>query len=487
MKSLVNQIIQGDALVELKKLPNNSVDLFLTDPPYQLSSIQKRYGKKNSVAAKSKRKGGNDGFQGVNKGFMGKEWDVLPSKEIWAECLRVLKDGAFAFIMMTPRQDSLWRCLSDLEAVGFQISFTSIYWTYASGFPKALNIGKAVDKKLGIDNVQHKGKWNFDHGDLEEFYKRKKEFKKQPDEKLKSKQAQELSGSYGGFQPKPAVEVILVAMKPLSEKTYVSQALKNRKGIVWFDDCRIPFETTQNPATNPLYRKQAGYKIPAKGQKSKGVVKFTSSKNEIEPKGRFPANLLVSDDVLNEGKIHTSGKGHFKEKYKMTEGFMNNKPILSDAWYGDSGSFSRYFSLDKWAETLPFLIVPKASKSEKNKGCENLEGNQHNTGSRTYDDVCANCGKKLVGDKPFRCECDEKITQKRITKGNFHPTVKPVKLMAYLIKLGSRENDVVLDCFAGSGTTGVACKMLARKYILIEKEVDYIKIAKKRLGQELLL
>jgi len=115
----MNKIIQGDCLQELKKLKDNSVDLVLTDPPYGYS-------------------------------FMGKNWDkVVMGVEYWKECLRVLKDGAFAFVMSAPRQDVLGRAIANLQDAGFNVGFTSLYHAYASGFPKAANVGKQVDKRLG--------------------------------------------------------------------------------------------------------------------------------------------------------------------------------------------------------------------------------------------------------------------------------------------------------------------------------------------------
>jgi len=102
-------------------LPDSSVDLLVTDPPYGI-------------------------------GFMGKDWDnALPDRRIWAECLRILKPGAFAFVMCIPRADCLSRMIIALEDAGFRVNFTPIFWTYATGFPKAQNIGKAVDKRLGAE------------------------------------------------------------------------------------------------------------------------------------------------------------------------------------------------------------------------------------------------------------------------------------------------------------------------------------------------
>ncbi len=109
----INQILFGDCLNMLKELPDDSIDCIVTDPPYGYS-------------------------------FMGRDWDkAVPPIEVWKECLRVLKPGAFAFIMSSPRQDVLGQMITRIAGGGFIMSFSSIYWSYASGFPKALNISKA--------------------------------------------------------------------------------------------------------------------------------------------------------------------------------------------------------------------------------------------------------------------------------------------------------------------------------------------------------
>ena len=145
-------LLHGDSLQVLKDINNESIDLIVTDPPYGIE-------------------------------FMGKDWDkALPSIDIWKECFRVLKTGKLAFVMCSPRQDVLSRMIISLEDSGFRTNYTSIYHSYASGFPKAKN--------------------NKD-------------------------------GSYVGFQPKPAVEVILVVSKG--------------KTLTWLDDCRIPYQSEEIP------------------------------------------------------------------------------------------------------------------------------------------------------------------------------------------------------------------------------------------------
>ncbi len=420
----------GDSLSELSKLDSDSLDLLCTDPPYGIS-------------------------------FMGKEWDkALPDIRVWKECLRVLKPGAFAFVMSIPRSDCLSRMIISLEDAGFNVGFSPIYWAYASGFPKASNVSKMVDKRLGVERKRVTGGMGTKGGNTyanEGGYIAGEEL----DKEAITPQAKALDGSYGGFQPKPAVEVIIVAMKPLSEKTFVDQALKNGKGITWLDDCRIPLEhgddiVAKNPHTHRM-NNRAYSDIYGEYQESSYTL----------PAGRFPANLIVSDDVLNDGRVSKSsgGSGEATWNRELSDNVYGHYEPTKRAGmggYGDSGSFSRYFDLDKWwAKTFPFLIVPKASKPEKNKG------------------LGAAVPRTKYGSTPRQNEAENKFP-------NNHPTVKPLKLMSYLITLGSREGDTILDPYSGSGTTLLSGQLLNRHAIGIDDKKNYCEIAAQRCSQQVL-
>ena len=449
------QLIHGDSVKELKNFDDNSVDLLCTDPPY--------------------------GY-----GFMGRDWDkVLPDIKIFKECFRVLKPGSMAFVMSAPRSDVQYRMAEMLEKVGFRIDYTPIYWTYATGFPKAMNIGKMIDKQKGAER-EVIGK-NPNHRESEALYELGFQGGKGDGNIVGgavSDEAKKLDGSYAGFQPKPAVEVVIVAMKPLDKKGYLEQAQDNGKGVTWFDDCRIPFEEGETQD----YRKTTNRKPREDGTvfKTSGFKSENNDTAEASPMGRFPANLLVSDDIIDDGKITKSTGGRSGNKkgigtygiYGKFESDVRNE----DPGFGDSGGYSRYFSLDSWFEknikqlpepvqqTFPFMIVPKASKAEKNDGLDNFDTKQTTGGGGGVgdyiDDVNSASGKFGSEKAPSR---------------NIHPTVKPLTLMNYLVVLGSRKGDVVLEPFAGSGTTALACVGQERDYIAIEREEEYYEIAKARL------
>lgn len=452
-----NRILLGNCQKVLVDVPDNSVDLTVTDPPYGYS-------------------------------FMGKDWDkAVPRVAIWRECLRVSKPGAFAFVMSSPRADVLSHMIVNLSDAGFRTDFTPIYWAYASGFPKSCNIGKAVDKRLGLTREvvgKKTGRAATPVGDIRggEFHAGggvPSAYDNSNITEPASQEAKLLDGSYGGFQPKPAVEVIIVAMKPLSKKTFVDQALANQKGVTWLDDCRIPFRSKED--LEQANTTQGGkMPQPMDWETSNGL-----NIHPVNPEGRFPANLLVSDDILNDGHERVSKYGKSDVGTDNQMGFRGISS--SDKFIGDMGSFSRYFSLDSWFEkqlkklpievqkTFPFLLEPKASKSERNKNLDTLQAQSVRKEDGSW-------GSLEIFSNSYTEKSNNPTSRGKTPKHqNFHPTVKPLQLMSYLITLGSRPNDLILDPFAGSGTTCLAAKMLGRRYLGIELNKDYYEIAQARV------
>ena len=433
------RLLLGDSLALLKKLDKESVDLVCTDPPYGIGFMGKAWDTFVQEPAERKKRldhkrnprrdgrkaqhmhvaddaGAHDRSAKGNRAFQ----DFIAS--IGRELLRVMKPGAFLFMSMAPRQDSLARTIAGLEDAGFNIGFTSMYWTFASGFPKAQNIIRVVDRKLGAIGNRAAASNLAGSGKQDAVGKSGRAGMACKD--AITPEAKALNGSYAGFQPKPAVEVVIVAMKPLCEKTYAGQALKNGKGVTWLDDCRVPYrDETPNIGGRATHARGEGY-----GFKAQGIDAVANAN------GRFPANLLVSDNVL--------------------------------------GAHGRFFSLDEMArERLPFLIVPKAGKREKNEGLDGFR--EHRRSGLPLR--AAGGDRRGVGG-------DGTATDRVVLTRNTHPTVKPLRLMQYLITLGSRVGDMVLDPFLGSGTTAMAAKSLGRRFIGIEREAEYVAIARARVA-----
>ncbi len=215
------------------------------------------------------------------------------------------------------------------------------------------------------------------------------------------------------------------------------------------DGCRIPI--------NDSYEKKHLDDI-ARGQENATNGKFFGGKGKSKAsntdiQGRFPANLAVTDDALNDGTI-TKSTGGDGSKFNIKNRNVYNKnslhPQVKKGRYGiglgDSGSKSRYFDIDVWGENHGLIQCPKASKKERNAGCEGLEEKR------------VNYMAKANGTGEASMDSFSSVSK------NHHPTVKPLHLISWLIRLVSKDGDTVLDPFMGSGTTGVACKQLNRNH-----------------------
>jgi len=246
-----------------------------------------------------------------------------------------------------------------------------------------------------------------------------------------------------GTALKPAHEPIVVARKPLSEKNVALNVLKWGTGGINIEACRIGYG---NETDNRI-----GTDAKARGGKESLFGGYSNVKDKdikmYKSQGRFPANLIHdgSDEVVGlfPDSKSTGGTNKISLDSPVNTGGGN-----AYTHFGDSGSAARFF------------YCAKASKSERNYGCDGLEEKQQWQKGGTGTGISA---------------------RESVVNKNNHPTVKPVKLMEYLVRLVTRKGGIVLDPFLGSGTTAIACVKEGMKFIGIEQDEDYIKIAKARL------
>lgn len=383
----------GDCLEVLKKMEGNSVDLILTDPPYEL-------------------------------GFMGKKWDstgIAYSIDLWKEALRVLKPGGYLMAFSSARTYHRMACA--IDDAGFEVR-EMLEWIYGSGFPKALDISKALDKKLGVEReVIGKSKAGLTKGSISNFSGTVEFDVTAP--------ASDIAKQYKGYKTtlKPAHEPVVLAMKPL-EGSFAENILKYGTGGLNIDGTRIPTEDNLSKALSET-------------KSTFSSSKLNGSVNDDWKKGRFPANLIISEDIA---------------------------PVLDNQ--ASVGGASRFFYNAKIEneDYIPFYYSSKCSPKEKNS---DINGNK-------IDRVAT----KVEDSAPF-----VRANNMQTMNVNNHPTVKPKSIMKYLAKLGIPPYDaVILDMFAGSGSTALAIEELNKetgrnhKTILIEREKDYCEIIKKRLN-----
>ena len=451
----------GDCIEVLKTLPDNSVDSIVTDPPYGIGFMNKEWDsptklkeqqekdlerakKRGKVEAKFSPFPGQ-GWGGAKEAKWFQEWC-----ELWAaECLRVLKPGGYILSFSAPR--TYHRMTTAFEDVGFEIR-DQLMWLFGSGFPKSLNIGKAIDKLEGNER-ETIGQYQRPDGtkrNYENFNETNGVTSFNSDKY--SKQGRPISigdteWEGWGTALKPAHEPIVMARKPLSEKTNAENVLKWGTGALNIDGSRIG---TDDIKTN--------------GWGDKGFVAGENYEGGIH-QGRFPSNVLIDEEA---GKMidEQSGIGKGQKKPRVQKGTVD---YTNDTWglkvkdghisptYDDMGGASRFF------------YCAKVSGKERNMGCDDL-------GDKTSQLNSGGIGRKTSVEKRLESNGENAPTRK-----NFHPTVKPIKLMEYLIKLVTRKGGVVLDPFLGSGSTGMAAVKNGYNFIGIEKEQDYMVIAEKRI------
>jgi len=444
-------VINADCIEHMNIMPPESVDSIVTDPPYHLTSIVKRFGKEGSSPAQF----GTDGaYARASKGFMGKEWDggdIAFRTEVWEAALRVAKPGAYLLAFGGTR--TFHRMAVAIEDAGWEIRDT-VMWVYGSGFPKSHNVGKGIDKAAGAERdvvgVGRAGKnalgqdsgWNKTY-DPDKF---DITVPATPD-------AEQWDG--WGTALKPAWEPIIVARKPL-DGTVASNVLEHGTGAMNIDGCRVETSVAEYEALDDNRKAnrtiRAGAVASGFGMKPEGLASTKQS-----PLGRWPANLIHdgSDEVVR--LFPDTGKSTGGRIGKKSMGNVTNVPAgqyeKGDPGFGDSGSAARFF------------YCAKANKNDRNEGCDEIDERKCDTGRKE-----GNPG----GDNPRNRGVHE--------RHNHHPTVKPTALMRYLCKLVTRLGGTVLDPFCGSGSTGKAAILEGFKFIGIEKDAEYFSIAEARIN-----
>jgi predicted RNA methylase len=418
-------------------LDDQSVDAIVTDPPYGIS-------------------------------FMGKRWDYdVPSVEIWKEALRVLKPGGYLLAFSSAR--TYHRMVVAIEDAGFEIR-DQIMWLYGSGFPKSLDVGQAIDKagrrdyvlaavRLGLEvpgnNLHDWTKAEHSPGDAwwerfktvlspEQWGAIEREvvaygYRVHRGGTVKvaglsdgeyeitapaTDSAREWEG--WGTALKPAHEPICVARKPLNG-TVAANVLEYGTGALNIDGCRI------------------------------GV-----GEEGGEAAGRWPANVILDEEaaamldeqtgILTSGQAAEGGHRRNADKFRTAYGEFKGQTVEPTALYGDSGGASRFF------------YVAKADRAERERG---LEGMPLRPGGSTAKGFTEDVERGIDRNRPVR---------------NHHPTVKPVDLMRHLVRLVTPPGGLVLDQFMGSGTTGIAAVMEGFRFYGIDREPEYVEISRRRIG-----
>jgi site-specific DNA-methyltransferase (adenine-specific) len=239
------RLLFGDCMQRLKELPDNSIDSIVCDPPYHLQSIVKRFSAENAAPAKSKQSGV---YARASKGFMGKTWDggdIAFNPEMWAECLRVLKAGGHLIAFGGTR--TIHRITCAIEDAGFEIR-DMIAWCYYSGFPKSLDISKAIDSTIlkgGSHSTQLReteqefGLNPYSVKQPVNGIMNKPELTERKELEPQTEEAQRWAG--WGTALKPAYEPAILARKPIEEGSIARQVLSTGTGAINIDECRFGY------------------------------------------------------------------------------------------------------------------------------------------------------------------------------------------------------------------------------------------------------
>jgi hypothetical protein len=498
------ELLCGDSAFLLQLLPSGSVDAIVTDPPYGLS-------------------------------FMGKRWDYdVPSEEIWRECLRVLKPGGHLLAFAGTRTQH--RMAVRIEDAGFEIR-DMIAWVYGSGFPKSLDVSKAIDKAAGATPIDT-GIPSARHNSHSRGSENSVGF--QGGVPNITAPATEAARQWQGWGTalKPALEPITVARKPLAG-TVAANVLEHGTGALNVDGCRVGDEQTVTQAKKGMYGAGSAEKMREQGYRPYHIDNRDQAK-KTNPPGRWPANLIHSgeDDAIaglgEAARYFYCAKASKRDRDEGLEGFEviisssqlnkelsweneerlavlrvvmeTSRPRVIDASGVLSKSASEWNTLFSGSESMAPCHLPTTYTTEtatssttesKILNCflnlltsENMEGaslgmvfggSPAESVEHGIQQITITSAKteSALGVEPAVLRTQLKISVN--AKRNNHVTVKPTDLMRYLCRLVTPPGGVVLDPFMGSGSTGKAAVLEGFQFIGIEREAEYLEIAKARI------
>ena len=401
------QVLNGNNIDILREYPDNTFDSIVTDPPYGIE-------------------------------FLGKDWDKnTGAMETWEECFRVLKPGGYILAFSAAR--TYHHLATNIEMTGFEIR-DQIMWLYGSGFPKAQDMGKAIQKRQGVEETRELT--DYEKGASRSLASRNKSNGDQKalgngiDTICTSPEAQQWSGWKTAL--KPAHEPIVMARKPFSGSC-IDNVLEWGTGAMNIDATRIEVDQNELASFQKEWdRNSGGMAEYAKLDGSEGLGKDRDrggSVRDYVPAGRFPSNVIMDEEagaILDKQAPKT---GNASSSKRTKTGMTGTGASLQ--WHKEAGE-SNGIS-DGLSGASKFFYCPKVSRKERHAGYEQ-------------------------------------------TAGNNHPTVKPVELMKYLIKLVTPPGGCVLDPFNGSGSTGMAAVELGYDYVGCELDPEYVEIANNRIS-----
>lgn len=423
------ELHHGDCREVLARMPAESFTACVTDPPYALTADAANWRAKSGedFRARPDLDAPASSARRARGGFMGKEWDAeIPGVETWREVYRVLKPGAFLLAFGGTR--TFHRLACAIEDAGFEIR-DCLSWLHGQGFPKSLDIGKAIDSAAGAVR-EDLGPRVYAEGHVQRSTALEPPigtFARTQDARRASAPATPLAAAFQGYGTalKPAWEPILVAMKPC-EGTFAANALEHGVAGLNIDRARVEAE-----GGSPAAARRAEEHTPSTHDRT--TPERYAEARAGEALGRWPANLVLDQEAaelldeqageLTSGKVKAGTRRAPTGDDKVALGAFAGAPYLQDT-YGDTGGASRFF------------YVAKPSAGERH-----AEGELHNT----------------------------------------HPTVKPLELIRWLVRLVKMPTGTrILEPFAGSGTGPLACLREDVDCVAIERELEYLDLAHRR-------